>query len=95
MVIEPEFAKEYSQFAMKLDSIKKFKHKSESELMHGEEGGMIYKYDLPVINSPISFFNKLIKIDEEKAALTEVQKLFEILDCDKDTAYESFMIKFS
>ena len=26
---------------------------------------------------------------------TQVQKLFDILECDKDTAYESFMIKFS
>ena len=24
-----------------------------------------------------------------------MQKLFDILECDKDTAYESFMIKFS
>ena len=28
------------------------------ELKHGEEGGMVYKYDLPVVNSPIEFRRK-------------------------------------
>jgi len=27
--------------------------------------------------------------------LTQVQELFDILDADKDTAYESFIIKFN
>lgn len=65
--------------------------------MHGEDGsGMIYKYDLPVLNSPIQFNNKLLVLDQDKALEdTNVEKLFEILDCDKDTAYESFVIKFN
>ena len=73
----------------------KLERKGEDELLHGEDGGMIYKYDLPVVNQPIEFHNKLIVVDEEKEALTQVQQLFEILDCDKDTAYESFIIKFN
>jgi len=56
---------------------------------------MVYKYDLPVVNSPIKFHNQLVPVNEEDLAPTQVQKLFEILDCDKETAYESFMIKFS
>ena len=28
-------------------------------------------------------------------ALTQVQKMMDILDCDKDSAYESFVIKFN
>ena len=68
--------------------------KEEFELTHGEEAGMIYKYDLPVINMAIQFNNKLMRIDEKDAEPTQVQKLFEVLDCTKETAYESFMIKF-
>lgn len=64
-------------------------------MLHGEEGDMIYKYDLPVINEPITFAKDLIKLEGEKAEDTQVQKLFEILDCTQDTAYESFIIKFN
>lgn len=57
---------------------------------------MIFKYDLPVVNTPMKLRdNQLMVQDEEKDALTQVEELFEILDCDKDTAYESFVIKFS
>ena len=31
-------------------AISRIKRKEDSELLHGEEGGMIYKYDLPVVN---------------------------------------------
>ena len=56
---------------------------------------MVYKYDLPILNMPIKFHDKLMTLDEKATELTQVQKLFDVLDCDKDTAYESFMIKFS
>ena len=56
---------------------------------------MIFKYDLPVLNMPIKFRRELQVVDEEREAQTQVQKLFDILDCDKDTAFESFIIKFS
>lgn len=79
-----------------IQSIKHIQRLEESELRHGEEGGRIYKYDLPVINEPIEFRNKsLMVVDQEQEAMTQVQELFEILDCDKDTAYESFIIKFN
>ena len=51
----------------------KIQRKDEDELMHGEDGGMIYKYDLPIVNSPITFNNKLIVVEEETEALTQVQ----------------------
>jgi hypothetical protein len=38
-------------------SSKKIDRKDDDELLHGEEGGTVYKYDLPIINSPI-IFNK-------------------------------------
>ena len=56
---------------------------------------MIFKYDLPVLNMAIKFNTALALLDEDKEADTQVEKLFEILDCDKDTAYESFIIKFN
>ena len=76
--------------------MRKIDRKDEDKLMHGEDGGMIYKYDLPVLNSPLQFNNKLITMDQANVEVeTQVEKLFEILDCDKDTAYESFIIKFN
>jgi len=39
-------------------------------MLHGEDAGMIFKYDLPVINMPIKLNNKLVKVDEKTAALT-------------------------
>lgn len=79
----------------KMGALKKINRKEEDELLHGEEAGMIFKYDLPILNSPIKFHNKLATIDESKELTTETQELFEALDCDKDTAYESFIIKFN
>lgn len=76
-------------------SVRKFERKEEHELLHGDDGGMVYKYDLPVVNSPITFHTSLVVVDDEKEALTQVEKLFDNLDCDKDTAYESFIIKFN
>lgn len=56
-------------------------------------GGMLYKYDLPVENQPITFQSMLVPIEE--IPNTSVQNLFEKLDCDKETAYESFVIKMN
>jgi len=83
------------KFEMMVKSITHIDRKDESDLLHGDEGGTIYKYDLPVLNQPIEFHNKLMVIDQGKEALTQVQELFDILDCDKDTAFESFIIKFN
>jgi hypothetical protein len=78
-----------------MKSVRKIERTEEFELLHGEEAGMIFKYDLPIINEGIKFKNELILLEGEAAEATQVEKLFDILDCDKDTAYESFMIKFS
>ena len=56
---------------------------------------MIFKYDLPILNMPIQFHNKLATVEEGVETTTETQHLFEMLDCDKETAYESFIIKFN
>lgn len=61
--------------------------------MHGDDGSMIFKYDLPIINMPLDLKREVLALEGEAAEPTQVQKLFEILDCDLDTAYESFMIK--
>lgn len=63
-------------------------------LKHNEEvSGMIYKYDLPVENLPIEFKNQLMKVEE--IPNTPVENLFESLECDKETAFESFIIKLN
>jgi hypothetical protein len=92
---DPEREEKEMEFEKMVKSISRIDRKDETELRHGDEGGTIYKYDLPVVNSPIIFHNKLMVIDQEKEALTQVQELFDILDCDKDTAFESFIIKFN
>ena len=57
--------------------------------------GILYKYDLPTLNQPIVFRsqNDLIKLDEQDK-LTLTESLLKELECDKDTAFESFTIKF-
>lgn len=63
-------------------------------LKHGEEvGGILYKYDLPIENLPITFRSQLIV--KEDVPLTATESLFETLQLDKDTAYESFIIKLN
>ena len=94
-MFDPEFQESFFQFEKKQSALKKIKRQEEDELIHGEDGGMVYKYDLPILNMPIKFHDKLMTLDEKATELTQVQKLFDVLDCDKDTAYESFMIKFS
>ena len=55
---------------------------------------MLYKYDLPVENQAIVFKSKqALALMEKKPELTSTQSLFKELDCDKDTAFESFVIK--
>jgi hypothetical protein len=86
--------KEIEQQRM-MDSSIKVNKKPDSMLKHQEEhGGEIYKYDLPVENKPIQFKYQLV-VREEEEMLTPVEKLFETLDCNLDTAYESFIIKMN
>lgn len=95
VIYDPSYEENLMLWEQKMGALRKIKRKESDELLHGEEGGMIYKYDLPVLNMPIVFHNKLATIDESKELTTETQELFELLDCDKDTAYESFIIKFN
>lgn len=54
----------------------------------------MYKYELPLVNEPITFkSNSALVSKEEAEVFTSTEKLFDQLDCDKDTAYESFVIK--
>jgi hypothetical protein len=55
---------------------------------------MLYKYDLPTENLAIVFRsqNQLAESIKEEE-LTTTENLMETLDCDKDTAFESFIIK--
>ena len=63
-------------------------------LRHNREfNGTLFKYDLPVTNSPIVFRGgDLITLDEAEEA-TPNERLMDQLECDKDTAFESFIIK--
>jgi hypothetical protein len=66
----------------------------DSMLKHLEEhGGMLYKYDLPVENLAITFRSQLMV--KEEVPNTPTENLFESLQIDKDTAYESFIIKIN
>ena len=64
-------------------------------LRHQEDfNGILYKYDLPIINTSIVFkSNALVVQDEEADVNTTTENLFNELDCDKDTAFESFIVK--
>lgn len=81
--------KQHTETSMKL------KFKKGTDLIHGEEiEGVIYKYDLPMVNKPIQFRNSLMVIDEqEEMESTPVMNLFDELEIDKDASYEQFVIK--
>ena len=84
------------QLRAELDSSVTIANKSDDQLKHNEDvGGMIYKYDLPVENLAISFKNAaaLVALDEANQVVTATQNLMDELECDKDTAFESFIIK--
>jgi hypothetical protein len=71
VVYDPNHEENIMLFDQKMASLRKIKRKESDELLHGEEAGMIYKYDLPVLNMPITFHNKLVTIDESKELVTE------------------------
>ncbi len=78
-----------------MDATMTISTKSDDQLRHNTEvGGVIYKYDLPTDNTPIAFKSvaSLVTANEEEMS-TATQALMEELDCDKDTAFESFIIK--
>jgi len=50
----PELEKKEIEHQQKMESSISVKKKPDDMLRHGEErGGVIYKYDLPVVNQPI------------------------------------------
>jgi len=64
-------------------------------LRHNEEvNGKLYKYDLPLENEAIEFKNQLITVDED-TQLTPLEKLFERLEVDKNSSFESLTVKLS
>lgn len=66
--------------------------KPDDMLKHNEDvGGMLYKYDLPIENQPIIFKSALVVKEDVKS--TALENIFEQLEIDKETAYESFIIK--
>lgn len=57
MEFDPEFEETKIEFSKFARSVKRVERKDETDLLHGEEGGMIYKYDLPVVNLPMQLPN--------------------------------------
>ena len=64
-------------------------------LKHNEEvGGTVFKYDLPVVNAGIVFKSKqALRVLDQVDEMTATENLFSQLECDKDTAFESFIVK--
>ena len=72
------------------------KTKKETDLLHEREvDGVLYKYDLPVINAPLKLRNSLLVIDEEKEARTPTMNLLDELEIDGESSYEQFAIKLN
>ena len=80
---------------VKVDASISLNLRADDILKHNEEvAGKIYKYDLPVTNEAIVFKSRqALALVEEEKELTPNQKLFDHLECDKDTAFESFIVK--
>ena len=90
----PEFEEKEIKHQRKLESSITVAKKPDNMLKHQEEyGGILYKYDLPVENRPIQFKSALMV--KEEVPNTPTENLFESLEIDKETAYESFIIKLN
>lgn len=90
----PEREEAEIEHQMKLESQITLTKRPDDMLRHNEEySGVVYKYDLPTINTAITFrgLNELAEVEDEPA--TPTQSLMETLDCDLDTAFEAFVIK--
>lgn len=98
-ILDSEFLPEQEELELKLreemDATMTISTKSDDQLRHNQEiAGVIYKYDLPVENIPIGFRNaKALALAKDQDMSTATSNLMEELDCDKDTAFESFIIK--
>ena len=91
----PDFEEKEIEHLNRLESTIQVHKKPDNMLKHDEEvAGILYKYDLPVQNMPITFKSSLMLKDEEVPP-TATESLFEALQLDKDTAYESFVIKLN
>ena len=57
-------------------------------------GGKMFKYDLPLENEPILFKSKsALMVQDQALEPTAVENLYDVLEMDKDTAFETFIIK--
>jgi hypothetical protein len=64
------------------------------EILHNKtHEGKEYKYGLPAKNE-ISFNELMIKPEEETIPKTSTENLFELLELDKLSSYESLLLKF-
>jgi len=62
----PDFEKQELDYQVKLESTISVNKKPDDMLKHGEEhGGILYKYDLPVVNQPINFRSQQLALLNE------------------------------
>ena len=63
-------------------------------LREKDVGGTVFKYDLPVENTAITFKSQqALALKEQVLPDTACENLFSKLECDKDTAFEGFIVK--
>lgn len=92
----PDLEEQQDQINLENETTLKMGRRSREIIKHNEDyGGTLYKYDLPITNLPIVFRSKnnLATQNDAENTLTYTESLFLELECDKDTAYESFIIK--
>jgi len=47
-------------------NIRKIRRQEEGNMLHGLEGTMVFKYDLPILNMAIKLKNQLMVVDEDE-----------------------------
>jgi hypothetical protein len=84
-----------ADYELKRETTISLSQRPDDMLRHNADfNGVLYKYDLPITNEPITFRNQSDLVNqEEDNKLTLTESLLKELECDKDTAYESFAIK--
>ena len=65
-LLDPEVAEQLFQHDKEFRNIRKIRRQEEVDMLHGETGSMVFKYDLPVVNLAIKLKNQLMVLDEDK-----------------------------
>lgn len=98
-ISNPEINTKYTPDAVKNYSLKIVNTSEIDEIHHDEEiKGTYYKYGLPLKNEiykPHQAYLQELKQNEKEQALTATENMMELFELNKDSSYESLVLKYN